>query len=133
MNDFVVHFNCREAGLAFRQQANQLRKDQSPQWRGVYVQNLTTKATRVRVFILQKIADGLKLLPAHTGKEIFVTKFESRPQLCFKRDDRMTRRMYYTDAVEKYERVLSQDNIAHARKIAGRSFGERLRVIFGIL
>jgi hypothetical protein len=41
--------------------------------------------------------------------------------------------MYYTDAVEKYERVLSQDNIAHARKIAGRSFGERLRVIFGIL
>ena len=133
MADLIVHFNCCEAGLLFRQQANQLRKDNAPTWKGVYVQNVVTKATRVRVFILQKIADSLKLLPAHIGKVIFVTKFESRPQLCFKKDERMTQRMYYTEAVEKYEKVLSQDNIAHARKIAGRSFGDRLRVVFGIL
>ena len=133
MSDFVVHFNCEEAGLMFRQQANQLRKDNAPKWKGVYVQNVVTKATRVRIFILQKIADSLKLLPAHTGKEIFVTKFESRPQLCFKKDQRITHRMYYAEALEKYEKVLTKDNIAHARKIAGRSFGDRLRVVFGIL
>ena len=133
MSDFVIHFNCCEAGLMFRQQANQLRKDNAPKWTGVYVQNVVTKGTRVRAFILQKIADNLKLLPAHIGKEIFVTKFESRPQLCFKKDNRITQRMYYTEAVEKYETALTQDNIAHARKIAGRSFGDRLRVVFGIL
>jgi hypothetical protein len=37
------------------------------------------------------------------------------------------------EAVEKYEKVLTQDNIDHARKIAGRTFGNRLRTIFGIL
>lgn len=133
MSDFVVHFNYSEAGLMFRQQANQLRKDNAPKWKGVYVQNVVTKATRVRIFILQKIADSLKLLPAHTGKEIFVTKFEPRPQLCFRKDQRITQRMYYTEAVEKYEKVLTQDNIDHARKIAGRTFGNRLLTIFGIL
>ena len=44
LNDFVIHFNCLEAGVLFRQQANQLRKDKAPKWHNIYVQNVITKA-----------------------------------------------------------------------------------------
>ena len=133
LNDFVIHFNCVEAGAMFRQQANQLRKDNAPKWHNVYVQNVITKATRVRIFVLSALATTLKTLPANQGKTIFVTKFESRPQLCFKTGDRVERRMFYIDALNKYKDLLTGDNIAQARRIAGRSFGTRLRPIFGVL
>ena len=133
LSDFVIHFNCVEAGILFRQQANQFRKDEAPKWRNVYVQNVTTKATRVRIFILSALATSLKTLPANEGKTIFVTKFESRPQLCLKRGDRIERRLFYIDAIDKYKDLLTGDNIAQARRIAGRTFGNRLRPIFGVL
>jgi len=133
MCDFTIHFNCCEAGTAFRLQANQMRKDEAPKWHKVYVRNVTTKATKVRIFILQALATALQKLPANVGKTLFVTKFESRPQLCFKRGERIEKRMYYIDALDKYEGKLTEDNIAQARKIAGRSFGARLRPTFGVL
>ena len=133
MCDFTIHFNCCEAGSAFHQQANQMRKDEAPKWHNVYVRNVTTKATKVRIFILQALATALQKLPANGGKTLFVTKFESRPQLCFKRGERIERRMHYIDALDKYEKLLTEDNIAQARKIAGRSFGARLRPTFGVL
>ncbi len=133
LNDFVIHFNCVEAGIMFRQQANQFRKDETPKWHKVYVQNVITKATRVRIYVLSALATTLKTLPAHVGKTIFVTKFDSRPQLCFKRGDRIERRMYYIDALDKYKDLLTEDNIAQARRIAGNSFATRIRPIFGIL
>ena len=133
MCDFTIHFNCCEAGSAFRQQANQLRKDEVPKWNNVYVRNVNTKGTKVCIFILQTLATTIQSLPANEGKTVFVTKFESRPQLCFKKGDRIERRLHYIDALDKYEKMLTDDNIAHARRIAGRSFGNRLRPTFGVL
>jgi hypothetical protein len=131
-NNFVIHFNCVEAGILFRQQANQFRKDTHKDWTNVYVQNVVTKSTQVRIFLLQSIAKELQNLPANTGKFVYCSKYESRPQLCFKKE-RIEKRMFYVDAIQKYAGLISETSHAQATKIAGRSYGPRLKPTFAIL
>ena len=131
-SDFTIHFNCTEAGLLFRQQANQLRKDQHESWTNVYVQNVTTKSTKVRIYLLQAIAKELQKLPANKGKFVFCNKYESRPQLCFK-GDRIEKRLFYLEAAQKYGKLLSDASLAQAKKIAGRSYKERLQPTFALI
>jgi hypothetical protein len=131
-SDFTIHFNCTEAGLLFRQQANQLRKDNHASWINVYVQNVTTKSTKVRIYLLQAIAKELQKLPANKGKFVFCNKYDSRPQLCFK-GERIEKRFYYLEAAQKYGKLLSEASLAQAKKIAGRSYKERLQPTFALI
>jgi hypothetical protein len=131
-SDFTIHFNCTEAGLLFRQQANQFRKDQHASWNNVYVQNVTTKSTKVRIYLLQAIAKELQKLPANIGKFVFCNKYDSRPQLCFK-GERIEKRLFYLEAAQKYGKLLSEVSLAQAKKIAGRSYKERLQPTFALI
>ena len=131
-SDFTIHFNSAEAGLLFRQQANQLRKDNHASWNNVYVQNVTTKSTKVRIYLLQAIAKELQKLPANKGKFVFCNKYDSRPQLCFK-GDRIERRLFYLEAAQKYGKLLSNASLAQAKKIAGSSYRERLEPTFALI
>jgi len=131
--DLKIIFNSPQAGLLFRQQANTLRKENADGWAGIYVSNVATKSTHVRVALLQSIAKVLQRLPANEGKIVMVNKYDTRPQLCFKTGDKITKRLFYIDAIQKYETLLTPDAIAFARKIAGKSFGVRLDPIFVVL
>ena len=131
--DLKIIFNSPQAGLLFRQQANTLRKDKADGWAGIYVSNVATKSTHVRVALLQSIAKVLQRLPANEGRIVMVNKYDTRPQLCFKTGDKITKRLFYIDAIQKYETLISSDAIALARKIAGKSFGVRLDPIFVVL
>ena len=131
--DLKIIFNSSEAGLLFRQQANKLRKEKADGWAGIYVSNVSTKSTHVRVALLQSIAKVLQRLPANEGKIVMVNKYDTRPQLCFKTGDKITKRLFYIDAIQKYETLLTPDAITFARKIAGKSFGIRLDPMFVVL
>ena len=131
--DLRIFFNCAQAGLLFRQQANKLRQDKAPGWAGIFVSNVATKTTLVRVALLQSIAKALQRLPSNAGKKIVVTRFDTRPQLCFKTGNRIDKRMFYIDAIQKYESLLTPADLTFARKIAGKTFEDRLRPMFAIL
>ena len=87
----------------------------------------------MRVALLESIAKALQRLPANEGKTVMVNKFDTRPQLCFKTGDKITKRLFYIDAIQKYETLLTPEAIAFARKIAGKSYGIRLDPIFVVL
>ena len=131
--DLRIFFNCSQAGLLFRQQANKLRQDKAPGWAGIFVSNVATRATQVRVALLQAIAKALQRLPSNAGKKIMVTRFDSRPQLCFKTGNKIDRRLFYIDAIQRYQSLLTPADLAFARKIAGKAFEDRLRPTFAIL
>jgi len=90
----------------------------------VYVSNDPTKSTRVRICVLQSMARRLAPLPANSGKTIFVSRFDVRPQLCFKFAGRVERRYDYVAAIEKYRSVLTTEDKEAARKVAGTAFSE---------
>jgi hypothetical protein len=131
--DLRIFFNCPQTGLLFRQQANKLRKDKAPGWAGIFVSNVATKSTMVRVALLQSIAKALQRLPSNAGKTIMVTRFDTRPQLCYKMGNRIEKRLFYIDAIQKYESLLTPADLAYARKIAGKSFEDSLRPVFAVL
>jgi len=131
--DMKIIFNSGEAGTLFRADANRLRKDKVGEWGSIYVNNEVTKATKVRIALLQSIASALGRLPSNVGKTVFVTKFESRPQLCIKSGDRIERRFFFVEAIQKYQTLLKEADLANGRKIAGRTFDKGLTPTFIVL
>jgi len=113
-----------DTALAFRDAANKLRIEKKEFWATVYVSNDPTKSTRVRICILQAIARRLSPLPANAGKTIFVSRFDVKPQLCFKFAGRVERRFDFVAAIEKYRTVLKPEDKEAARKVAGKTFSD---------
>ncbi len=113
-----------DTALAFRDSANKLRIAKKEFWSSVYVSNDPTKSTRVRICVLQAMAKRLAPLPANSGKTIFVSRFDVRPQLCFKFAGRVEKRYDYVTAVEKYRSVLTPEDRQAARKVAGATFSD---------
>jgi len=113
-----------DTALAFRDAANKLRVAKKDFWSSVYVSNDPTKATRVRIAILQAIAKRLAPLPANTGKTIFVSRFDVKPQLCFKFGGRVEKRFDFVAAIDKYRSTLLPEDKEAARKVAGKTFSE---------
>jgi len=113
-----------DTALAFRDSANKLRIAKKDFWSSVYVSNDPTKSTRVRISILQAISKRLAPLPANNGKTIFVSRFDVKPQLCFKFGGRVEKRIDYVTAIEKYRSLLKPEDKEAAKKVAGKSFSE---------
>jgi hypothetical protein len=88
------------------------------EWTGIFVSNVATKSTHVRVALLEPVAKALQRLPANEGKIVMVNRFDTRPQLCFKSGDKITKRIFFIEAMEKYQTLLTPEAIAFARKIA---------------
>jgi len=113
-----------ETALAFREAANSLRVEKKDFWSSVYVSNDPTKSTRVRIAILLALSKRLAPLPANNGKTIFVSRFDVKPQLCFKYGGRVEKRLDFVSAIEKYRSLLKPEDKETARKVAGKSFSE---------
>ncbi len=119
-----VCFINSDTALAFRDSANKLRVAKKYFWDSVYVSNEPTKATRVCISILQALAKRLAPLPANTGKTIFVSRFNVKPQLCFKFGGRVEKRFDFVPAMEKYRSMLKPEDKEAAKKVAGKSFSD---------
>jgi len=113
-----------DTALTFRDAANKLRIAKKDFWSSVYVSNDPTKSTRVRISILQSLSKRLAMLPANNGKTVFVSRFDVKPQLCFKYGGRVEKRLDFVTAVQKYRSLLQPEDKETARKIAGKSFPE---------
>jgi len=127
------------AGMArqFRVAANKLRVGKVGLWRDTFVSTLVTKATRVRVSLMMSLAKKLIGYPNHRSQKITVSRFDSRPKLFFRVGDgdgeRVIRTMCFCDAMAKYGKILTPEDKGVAKKIAGRSFGARLKPLFMVL
>lgn len=94
-----------------------------------------TKATRVRIAIMQAIVDKVSKMDEWKDYKVLVTKFEPTPELCFqnKSTKRFERRFSFVDACERFGEALDQDSLVKARRVAGGSFGGRLNSLFIVL
>jgi len=70
------------------------------------------------------MAKRLAPLPANSGKTIFVSRYDVKPQLCFKFGGRVEKRYSFVDAIEKYRSVLQEEDKIAARKVAGKTFSD---------
>jgi len=67
---------------------------------------------------------GLAPLPANAGKTIFISKFDFKPQLCFKFGGRVEKRCNFVAAIEKYRTMILPEDKEAAKKVAGKYFSD---------
>ena len=125
-------FISEKAAFDFRSEATAARRRGEVPWEKAYVSNDPTKGTRVRVEILQQLAIAVRATVEGRGAEIVVSKFEPRPMLLFKRGGRVYKRLFYSDALNKFGRLVRPQAYELAKKIAGREYEGRMDVVFGV-
>ncbi len=121
---------------AFRIAAAKLAKDESPNFKGLFVANSVTLATRVRIEILRAIAD----LHKNDVIQAYVQPFSSRPVIHLKmRDplagvpDGVNRSYTFTEAVGRWGSQLSQYSLIPAYRRARPAFIGALEQYFVVL
>lgn len=98
-------------------------------WKDCEVYNDTVKATRVRVSIMTSIARRLR----ETGLDITVSRYTDSPMVIIKENGRIRQQLTYVDSVLKHGALLSNEDIAKARNLAGTSFKGFLEQVFLII
>ena len=122
LKDQNAAFTMRTEGLKKR------REDTEP-WKSLYISNDSTKATRVRVEIMKKIAE--RIASDNKGVELMVNKYDARPMILFKKERRVTKRISYPEAVQRWGNRLQPEDLVLPKRIAGREFAGRFTAIFG--
>ena len=100
-----ARMNSVEAASAFRVAASQLARDESPNFKDLFIANAVTLSTRVRIEILRAISKALTT----DETEAFVQGFSSRPLLhyhtlehCHRRIEGTGRSYTFVEAVSKF-------------------------------
>jgi len=121
---------------AFRVAASQLSRDESPNFKDLFIANAVTLSTRVRIEILRAISK--KLLSDDTDS--FVQGFSSRPllhyHLCegsFARIDGVNRTYTFVEAVARFGTLVSQADLFKAYRRARPAFIGCMEQYFVIL
>jgi len=121
---------------AFRTAASQLIKDESPNFRNLFVANAVTLSTRVRIEILRAISKVLS--SDHT--ESFVQGFSSRPLLHYRTLEHVqyhvegaNRSYSFVEAVAKFGHLVPQYSLVSAYRRARPAFTGCLEQYFVIL
>ena len=95
----------------------------------LYISNDSTKATRVRIEILKRIAE--RIASDNKDVELMVNKYDARPMILFKKERRVVKRISYPEAVQRWGNRLQSEDLALPRRIAGREFAGRFAAVFG--
>lgn len=127
-----IALRCVGSAHQVREAFTRARLENRDKYRDVYINPEHTKATRVRISIMQLIGRKLATLDDYKAYQVFVTKFEPCPELCFrnKTSKQFEKRMSFVDACERFASLLSLHDLEPAKKVAGRAFGGRLNTLF---
>ncbi len=124
------------ASSAFRIAAAKLAKDESPNFKGLFVANSVTLATRVRIEILRAVAD----LVRNASVQAYVQPFSSRQVLHLKMKDPIVgvldgvnRSYTFVEAVGRWGSQLSQYSLIPAYRRARPAFIGALEQYFVVL
>ena len=125
-------FDSAESAFEFRSRATAARRRREDPWTMAYVSNDPTKGTRVRIEILQQLAKAAQTTVEGRGSDIIISKFEVRPMMIFKKSGKAYRRLPYTEALQRFGRLVDPRDFELARKIGGREYEGRMEAVFGI-
>lgn len=121
---------------AFRVAASQMSRDESPNFKDLFIANAVTLSTRVRIEILRAISKKLQ----SDDTDSFVQGFSSRPllhyHLCegsFARIDGVNRTYTFVEAVAKFGSLVSQADLFKAYRRARPAFIGCMEQYFVIL
>lgn len=130
----LIRVVLRSVGAAHevREAFTKARIDKPELYKDIYINPEHTKATRVRIAIMQIIARKAAGMPEYKDHQVYVSKFEPCPELCFR--NRATKqfegRLSFVDAVEKLAGQIGLSEFDPAKRVAGRSFPGRLNTLF---
>ena len=125
-------FSSEKFAFDFRSEATAARRRKDLPWGTSYVSNDPTKGTRVRIEILQQLAKAAQGTIEGRDADVLVSKFESRPQLLFKRGAGIFKRLTYSEALIRFGKLVDPKAYELARRIAGREYEGRMDVVFGV-
>jgi len=94
------------------------------------VTNDPTKATRVRIFLLQCVARKQR---SNYDGEIMVNKFSDAPNIIYKQNGRVKKQLSFVDAMVQHGKLINSEEIIMAKRIAGRAYEGSLKEYFLIL
>ncbi len=125
-----VKMRTREAAVAIRRQFA-AKKKEGCNFGRVFLTNSVTLATRVRIDILRAMAKQC----IREDETAYVNAYTSRPILTLKKKDGSLRPLVLTfaDAVARFGKELSRENLAEAYRRAGVTFGGQLEQTFVVL
>ena len=128
----VIFTNSSQA-YKFRTSGFAKRKQGQQPWKTLYLSNESTKSTRVRVEILKRIADIVKKEATfEKDLELIVNKYEPRPMILLKKDNKILRRITYVDALKRWGGQLSAKDLELAKRIGGKEYDGRFQSVFGV-
>jgi len=124
------------SSAAFRVSGSKLARDESPNFRGLFIANAVTLSTRVRIEILRAIAKVL----ASDHMDAFVQGFSSRPLLHYNtkehvnyRVDGANRSYTFVEAVSRFGHLVSPSDLLPAYRRARPAFNGCLEQYFVLL
>lgn len=128
--------NTSEAASAFRVAASQLAREESPNFKDLFIANAVTLSTRVRIEILRAISKTL----VTEDTDSYVQGFVSRPLLhyrmregCFRQIEGVNRSYTFVEAVAKFGDKVSQASLLPAYRRARPAFVGCLEQYFVLL
>jgi hypothetical protein len=120
----------RDTAMRIKQIFRNLKRDDMEIPDDMYISNVYTQATRVRVEIMQAIVRKC----ASNEERMFLHKFCNRPNIRLTNTRTKAERILtFTDLIENYGHRMEEKELEKAYKVAGQRFKGQMRQIFGIL
>jgi len=128
-NDLRVTCGSADEALEVKHRVLGNRYNGNGFWGGCEINSDQVKATRIRVSLMSAIARELRL----KGLEANMNKHVDNPTLCLRNNGRISKQLTFVDAVLQHGSLLSSEDLAKARRVAGGSFIGQLEQYFLIL
>ena len=65
-------------------------------------------------------------------RDLFILSYDPKPVLVHKQGEKIVRRIPYAEAIDKFANLLDFECLKTAKKIAGKQYGQRFHIVFGI-
>lgn len=113
---------------------NEFRRSNTAKCANIYLTPELTRSTRVRAAILIAMCKKSQVQNFVKGARPQVSKFDIKPDICFRepKTGKIERRVCFKEACDRFLGLLTGDDLLIAKKIAGKAFAKRLRILFGI-
>jgi len=131
LQDFRIVCGSVVEATEIRNRILKAKSEKKNPWVQIEINNDPTKATRVRIFLLQAVAR--KLRAQNQGEDILVNRYSDSPNLIIKKNGRTIKQLTFVDTMLQYGGLVTQDEADRAKGMAGKIYKGSLKDYFLIL
>lgn len=108
------------------------RKTKPQEYDSIYLTPEQEKSTRVRASVLLALTRKREFASLVKDAKPVVNRYDHKPDITFRhtKTGKIEKRMSYYEAMEKYGKILTAEDLVIPKKIAGKSFLGRMKTMF---